>query len=407
VGGKTAKVLLQAIDYAGNYYEYTVSVIISKTVSMQASVNAINYTLAEDETSTAAVRENGVNVNLKPMFDELVKYGTSKSTFVLASYAVSEDGKDVTYDGKLTVEPYSSALTTDPAKKLTGPSDAWQSLNILFDVKKALPKNYSIDFSYEDRAAGQMIIVTVPVNVTNPVINWNNEFVRTDLFVGNKLNVYGNTESAQASGKATYDLRKAYSTFPAYCNFSFVAPNPNPGKITDPLDWTGNDSYSTIYIDNVTVNTEYKLDVVYQYFGNDKNTIVVPGQTILVTPKSFVAEGKIDQLPKTKSEVTYDPNNSTAGQMSMKAVWAAWTVNDKTNLDVFGTHNQLVKSVTVVANGKNKILIDVVKSGNDFIIKANNNTAGLTSSVNVDLVITITDQMDQILEKTVIVTVRK
>ncbi|MEG2122077.1 MAG: hypothetical protein RRZ64_08485, partial [Rikenellaceae bacterium] len=169
----------------------------------------------------------------------------------------------------------------------------------------------------------------------------------------------------------------------------------------------GGSVYSTINIDNVTVNTEYKLDVVYQYFGNDKNTIVVPGQTILVTPKSFVAEGKIDQLPKTKSEVTYDPNNSTAGQMSMKAVWAAWTVNDKTNLDVFGTPNQLVKSVTVVANGKNKILIDVVKSGNDFIIKANNNTAGLTSSVNVDLVITITDQMDQILEKTVIVTVRK
>lgn len=395
VGGKEAEFMIQAVDYAGNYYEHMVPVAISKQTVIVVDLPAINYTLAEDNLSTTTSRENLINVQLQPLFDKLAQYGAVKTTFTYAGAYVNEDNADVTTADGFTFEEFVKGTTTDVANKLTANGPTWSSFNIAFDVTKARAVEYNVTVMYQDAAALQSVYVRIPVTVSNPTMNWSALFIKTDLFVGDKIKVYGNNETDQQDGTASYDLRDAYSTKPAsnYFDFKYL------GNGASPL--TG----SVCAINSTTVGVESKIGIVYYYFGNKDNAVQLAGQDFYATPRSYVADGSIMLKSGAKAEVTYDPAGGNAGSILMSATYVAKTVYDKTDLGVFGTRNALVQSVSVVATGINRNVITVKPESNDFRIIANNNTAGVPS-LDVDLTITVTDQMGQRLVKTVKVTVK-
>lgn len=396
VGGKTAEFQLRAVDYNGNYYEHLVKVAISKQTVIDVRLSKTDWTLAADNSSTPAVttRENVVNVPLQKMFDEIVKYGAVKTSFTFNDIRVIENGVPVT-DRNFVLEPYVKGTTTGSSNIVSQGDAAWSSLNIVFDVTKALPVDYSFEVTYENSNA-QMVRVIIPVKVVNPVMDWSKLFVKNDLFAGDKIKIYGDSEAAQQSGNASYDLSKAFSTVPAagYFDFKYL------GSGTSPLS-----SGKICQINAATVGVESKLGVVYYYFTNKDNVVSVPGFDFYATPRSFVADGSISLISGAKSEVTYDPAGGDKGSILMSATYVAKTVYGKTDLKAFGNRDALIQGVSVYPTGVNSNLITVTPVGNDFRIGATNNAAGIATAT-VDLVIRISDKMGKELYTTVKVTVK-
>lgn len=397
VGGKTAEFLLQAVDYKGNYYEHLVKVNISKQTVVDVRLSKIDWILAEDNTSTSAasLRENIVNVPLAALFTELAKYGTDKKTFTYDSFRIFEGNKQITNEG-FDIEPYVQGTATGSSNLVAQGDAAWSSLNIIFDAAQARPVEYTVEITYEN-SNSQTARVTVPVKVTNPVMDWSKLFVKNDLFAGDKIKVYGDDEAAQQGGNATYDLSKAFSTKPysSYFDFKYL------GTATSPLV-----DGKTCGINSKTVGVESKIGIVYYYFMNKNNSVNVPEYDFYATPRSFVADGSIALVSGVKAaEVTYDPTGGTVGSILMRDTYVAKTVNGKTDLKAFGTRDALVSNVSVYATGVNSNLITVTPMGNDFRISATNNAAGI-SSATVDLVIRIFDKMGKELYSTVKITVK-
>lgn len=438
LNGRVANFTLMSYDFIGKYKDRDVKFYyFTDLTATVPDAAAINHTL----TSTAA--NQSVIINLDPMFTALDAVGKTALWRANASgIKLSVKIGSTTYSGVTDVFNATgitySLLQLDGTTPATGAGDI-RKIKLHFNPQFALPESYTLKFEFADGRIGVSIPNTpenvaafgtfkfnIPVNISNPAALPSNAAAllthTAGLWTGNDLSVFGNNTSVtgQIANPSYYDLAGAYSTSlntelvngtAAFITTSTADAGLITGyrnylvqRQTDPP--TAN-PYTTLY-------TPKTVKLRYYWFGNAANYVDL--ETITVTAKSQIKEGKLVNVLNTLangthvtngSGVTHTPLTVTHGVAGTKNLAEYFKFTDYFNNDltVFGTPHASVAAVELVLDAQYDNLLIV--TGNTTVESKTSPLAPITGDVVVPIKVRVKDIFGLWFEGTVNVTVKK
>jgi hypothetical protein len=280
------------------------------------------------------------------------------------------------------------------------------------------PGNYRAIFKFDDDrayAAGKEFTITMPLVIANPTLPAGvaADMVHTSgLWSGNNLSVFGPT-AGQLTNPVVYDLRGAYATSLTtnFANYAFVpkvAADVTAGLVTSSRDYLVQRAVAPLTY--TTLYTAKEVYLRYYFFGNTSNFQDL--ETITVTAKSEIVEGKMETLTQVVGGVTVPKVlEITHGVSSPKNFKDFFVFKNYfgTDLAVFtNTPNARVAAVaiTVAPEFSNLVVINV--AGADFTIDTQTSPlAPITGTVIVPVKVEVSDKFGLKFTGTVNVTVKQ
>lgn len=381
LNGKTVKFIYTLIDYTGasqsypnGVYDATKDVVVS--IEFFSSVAKDSYDLSPVShvlDATTVKFYSKLSELFDMLGDEKAAWKTNAKDFVVT--ITDDKDKAVTAITGLVVKEDNSTVTTgaDAAK-----------IQFIVDNTKLMPGTYKAVLTYKDgrNENAQTFKVNVPITITNPITLVERN---TIYFTGDNVNAYGDDEANPTTN--TFDLASLYVLNSAVVTFEEVSENPTADLITA----------GKMKISTATLNKPYKIKASFTYFGNSENK---GSEIIIVTPKSAIKGGSITPQKDSKFELTVNDAKVTEVLLSKSFV-----VKDAASKDVptfAAVKDTRIKSVTVTTTGANSGLLNITEDAGDFKVTLGTISAELAKTgAEVDVVITIKDQYDEILTKTV------
>jgi hypothetical protein len=418
---KKLSYFLKTFDWVGKYEKTNVDVIYYAALDTKVA----NIDLGTHVLSTSA---NKKSTMLTSMYTALQAEGKTQlwstkaenvrvviEKLVGAAYVAVASGIDYQfYDATdAVIAPINTPITLGNAGNIR---------KVEFTINPAstnvTPGTYRAVLKFDDNrtyAQGKEFTITMPLIITNPTLPAGvaDAMVHTTgLWTGNNLSVFGPT-AGQLTNPVTYDLRGAYATAltTGFANYAFipkVTADVTAGLITSSRDYlvqrqTGVGAYTTLY-------TPKEVILRYYFFGNTSNFQDL--ETITVTAKSEIVEGKMETLTQVVGGVTVPKVlEITHGVSSPKNFKDFFVFKNYfgTDLAVFtNTPNARVAAVaiTVAPEFSNLVVINV--SGADFTIDTQTSPlAPITGTVIVPVKVEITDKFGLKFTGTVNVTVKQ
>lgn len=285
-----------------------------------------------------------------------------------------------------------------------------QYVGIMADATQAdvVPGNYTATITYTDKRAGMATFsIVVPFTVKNPAVDVTKLFVHAPaLFEGQNVAIFG----TQTTSPGSMDLSKLYSTIPASAGtdytFKFDDKNPANKGLSNPLTTTGNVSFSII---EANMYKTFTIDLYYNMFGNAKNQVNV--ETILVTPKSLVKEGKMVQKqagePGKEMPVPFEVTIG-GSNLTLSSVWGFEDYNAVSQAIFESGLGNEVSAVAVKLTGANSSLVTLAgPSSGNYTITPQAAAQMVSDSAQVGVEVTITDKFNQKFVQTLQLTVHK
>lgn len=424
--GKTVVFEARVADFAGTISKQDITVTFRTAIPVEkVTLDNAAVTLRNNyKYGKNTVDSDTTFVSFQPVFDALggdkdlwlanakdfkVEVKTAKGDVVVA--------KDNMGSGTFPISFYEENITAaaskgvNPALAFDGTDNAkihYIGIMAFATQAKALPGSYVATITYTDKRTGMTTFkIEVPFTVANPAVDLTKLFVHTPaLFDGQDVAIFGE----QTSGTVTVDLSKLYSTIPASAGtdyaFAFDGKNPVNDKLSDPLSTTGNVTFT---MTSANMYKKFAIDLYYNMFGNAANQVKV--ETILVTPKSLVKEGKMVQMTHEVNKVQVPvPFEVTIGgaALNMSSVWEFADFNAVKQAIFASSLGNEVSAVAVELTGDNTTLVTLAgPTSGDFTLTPQGTAQMVTDTAQVGVKITITDKLGQKFVDTLQLTVHK
>lgn len=448
LNGRVANFVLRTFDYTGKYVAQPIKVnYFTDLTATIPDAAAISHTIQEDNASTTTVNEEIVTINLDPMFTALDAAGkTALWRAHAADMLLSTKVGSITYSGNnpapatslyaLGIEYRFLTLT---GAATTSPADI-RKIEFRFNPTKTVPGTYNLKFTFKDGRIGVSIpqnqadpfgtfTFNIPITFANPSALPSNVTAllthTAGLWTGNNLSVFGNNTSVagQTINGIRYSLTGAYSqqmvTEFGWGRVQFI-PSVTTDRTVVGLDGltglvtagehylvqrkTSTPAYNTLY-------TPKDVIVRYYWFGNPKNYVDL--ETITVTAKSQIVEGKLVNLLNKDTNAdgimdAHDPLTVTHGVAGTKnfADYFKFTDYFNNNLTVFGVPHTSVAVVELVLDAQydNLLIINPVTKTVESKVSP---LAPITGDIVVPVKVRVKDVFGLWFEGTVNVTVKK
>lgn len=387
--------------------EIVVGITFNSTFGQdEYALSAVNHTLTIDLPETTGVDETIKLADLDELYNQL---GAAKEA-LWRENATALTVKVVDKDNAVAAGVTAKVVDKDGGVVALG-SAFPKNIQFTFDPTVALPGKYTAEFTYTDKrgTTAKTFVVKVPVTITNPTMETAVKFRVPAYFTGDNATVYGTASGTpnvgQATNPASIDLKALYNIDKENLAFEIT---PIEG-ITTTL--TGN----VLTIDGDMMYNNFRVKVIYQYFGNVNNTNVLFDE-INVQAKSEVREGDVIILtPAAPNKVK--PLEVVAGDQTTQAnISESYVAKDYygNDLGAFGdvaNKNGRAKVVTVkrdLTDGNYSLVTEPVydTTTKAWVVTASDKLIQLTS-VDVKLIVEIEDLFGQKLVRTISVKVKK
>lgn len=424
--GKTVEFEARVADFAGTISKQDISVTFRTAIPVEkVTLDNAAVTLRNNYTyGKNTVNSDTTFVSFQPVFDALggdkdlwlanakdfkVEIKTAKGDAVVAKGEMGSGTFPISfYEENITAE---ASKGVNPALAFDGSANAkihYIGIMAYATQTKALPGSYVATITYTDKRTGMTTFeIEVPFTVANPAVDLTKLFVHTPaLFDGQNVAIFGE----QTSGTVTVDLSKLYSTITGSAGtdyaFAFDGKNPVNNKLSDPLSTTGNVTFT---MTSANMYKKFAIDLYYNMFGNAANQVKV--ETILVTPKSLVKEGKMIQKETGKpGEEVPVPFEVTIGgaALNMSSVWEFADFNAVKQAIFDSSLGNEVSAVAVELTGDNTTLVTLAgPTSGDFTLTPQGTAQMVTDTAQVGVKVTITDKLGQKFIETLQLTVHK
>jgi hypothetical protein len=440
LNGRPAFLTLMSYDFIGAYKTRPVELRYFTDLSASVPDAAlVSHTL----TASASPADQKV-ISLDPMFTALDAEGKTELWRNNANNVkLTVRTSTGTY---IDVVPATLGITyefLDINGTVTTAPTAMRKIRFTFNEQIVLPGDYTLRFQFGDvretltyanggyseattaeKNAFKEFTFIIPVTVSNPAAlpaNSANLMIHTaGLWTGNDLSVFGNNTAVtgQIANPSYYDLAGAYSASlgaEPQANWAFLTTSTadnTAGLITSSRNYlvqrqTNTGGYTTLY-------TPKTVKLRYYWFGNASNYVDL--ETITVTAKSQIKEGKLVNVLNTLangthvtngSGVTHTPLTVTHGVAGTKNLAEYFKFTDYFNNDltVFGTPHASVADVELVLDAQYDNLLIV--TGNTTVESKTSPLAPITGDVVVPIKVRVKDIFGLWFEGTVNVTVKK
>lgn len=402
--GKSITFTARVADFKGTITSQAITVTFRTAMPVEkVSLDNAAVTLRKDyQYGKNKVQSDTTFVSFQPVFDAL---GTDKQLWIdnaQTFQVVVKDakGNDIDAIGNMgagtNFQVNFFAKNTTDASNTNVPvsnNDEIQYVGITADATKVVPGSYTATISYTDKRGEATFVINVPITVANPAVDLTKLFAHTPaLFDGQNVAIFGE----QTAASVTVDLTSVYDILPATAGdytFAFDAKNPVNDKLANPLSAT---SMATFTMIPANMYKTFAIDLYYNMFGNAKNQVKV--ETILVTPKSLVKEGKLVQLTHEVNKVQVPvPFEVTIGgaALNMSSVWKFVDYNG-TGQAIWASLGDEVSVVNVELSGDNTKLVTLAgTTGNEWTITPQDKAQMVGDSAQVGVKVTVTDKLGQ------------
>ncbi|MEG0499702.1 MAG: hypothetical protein RR550_01100, partial [Rikenellaceae bacterium] len=272
----------------------------------------------------------------------------------------------------------------------TRTTDMTEAVYVEFTIDqiKATPKNaegevnvYVATMKFADKtdANRETFTIKTAIKVVNPTLVLDRI---TGKFVGDNLTVYGDTQENPSNN--TYTLKNAYNTH-SYVALSFEEVDAAGETVVASSIASGNVSITT-----TNMNKPMFVKVTSTLFGNNANTVE---ETIIVTPKSSIANGVMSIVSGKKLELVYDQTlPETKAKVALSAVLSM--TDAETKAVAFLTKNNDIRlaTITVEAAGSNSGFIKITEKDGEQTVAIDYGTQGYNNTeLTIPIKVTLTD----------------
>lgn len=393
LSGAAVKFVYSILDYngackgytAGKYTEASALVV---TVVFYDSKFQSEYSLLPITHALSSTAKTST-VELSTLFTSLGTDGAAYWKANANTFSYKYFVKDEKGEWAVTTDIKDARLLKVDGKTATTVAAEAAKLEVTIDEAKALPTNtYKVEMSYVDGSTPtgkETFTINTEVKVTNPTTILDR---KTAIFEGNKLDIYGDTQDTP--GTNSYLLTNAYNNVTGVViGFEEID---EKGGLTAIKD-------SKVMMPTSSINNPINVKVTGTLFGNAKNIVA---ENIVVTPRSSIATGNLTINKGAKLELIYDQTlTGDKAKVDLSKVLTMVDAETKSVVFLGDPLDTRLKTVTCVAEGSNKDLIKITETSGEQTVTIVYTSQSIPAAVTITIKITLTDQYDQVITKTI------